>query len=399
MPSFLKNFFETNYFKFYLIFIFIFSVLFLSQKFLYPTDWTTSEWMINYQSGFVRRGLSGELFFRLHQISEIPIRYLIFYFEIFILIVFFTLVYKFFQNVYLNELLIFLFFCPIFLLFPVAENEVLVRKEYLLLSLYIFYLILILNNNNFLYLIILIFLPMMNLVWDGMNFYIYFFIFSFFFKKNLNNKQIIYFFFSFIPYLISLFFVIVAKSDPIGLEKMCISINEECYGGMLFLDKSLPFNIEFMSLRFKVEYLIRWLLLILICFSPILAFSYYDNLKLKIGNIFIKKSLLKLNLFLIFSIFMFMIIGFDWGRWINIGYSFSIFTLFFLIKSNEININKNNLSIFFKNFSIKYNRIFYIIFFIYVFTWNMKAIMTDDIGSFPYYRIITKSIKIISLYI
>ena len=96
---------------------------------------------------------------------------------------------------------------------------------------------------------------------------------------------------------------------------------------------------------------------------------------------------------------MFMIIGFDWGRWINIGYSFSIFTLFFLIKNNEININKNNLSIFFKNFSIKYNRIFYIIFFIYVFTWNMKAIMTDDIGSFPYYRIITKSIKIISLYI
>ena len=399
MPSFLKNFFETNYFKFYLIFIFIFSVLFLSQKFLYPTDWTTSEWLINYQSGFVRRGLSGELFFRLHEISEIPIRYLIFYFEIFVLIVFFALVYKFFQNVYLNELLIFLFFCPIFLLYPVAENEVLVRKEYLLLSLYIFYLILILNNNNFLYLVILIFLPMMNLVWDGMNFYIYFFIFSFFFKKNLNNRQIIYFFFSFLPYLISLYFIIVAKSDPIGLEQMCISINEKCYGAMLFLDKHLPFNIEFMSLRFKIEYLVRYLLLILICFSPILAFSYFDNLKLKIGNIFIKKSLLKLNLFLIFSIFMFMIIGFDWGRWINIGYSFSVFTLFFLIKSKEIKIDKNNLSIFFKNFSIKYNRIFYIIFFIYVFTWNMKAIMTDDIGSFPYYRIITKSIKIISLYI
>ena len=184
MPSFLKNFFETNYFKFYLIFIFIFSVLFLSQKFLYPTDWTTSEWLINYQSGFVRRGLSGELFFRLHEISEIPIRYLIFYFEIFVLIVFFALVYKFFQNVHMNELLIFLFFCPIFLLYPVAENEVLVRKEYLLLSLYIFYLILILNNNNFLYLVILIFLPMMNLVWDGMNFYVYFFIFSFFLKKT-----------------------------------------------------------------------------------------------------------------------------------------------------------------------------------------------------------------------
>ena len=33
------------------------------------------------------------------------------------------------------------------------------------------------------------------------------------------------------------------------------------------------------------------------------------------------------------------------------------------------------------------------IFFIYVFTWNMKATMSDDIGSLPYYRIIIKFVK------
>ena len=59
-----------------------------------------------------------------------------------------------------------------------------------------------------------------------------------------------------------------------------------------------------------------------------------------------------------------------------------LYLRYFFNQKNEININKNNLSIFFKNFSIKYNRIFYIIFFIYVFTWNMKAIMTDDIDHF-----------------
>ena len=77
MEKFLTNFLKTNYFKYYLIFIFIFSVIFLSQKFLYPTDWTTSEWMINYQGGFVRRGLMGEILFNLHKISNIPIRYLV----------------------------------------------------------------------------------------------------------------------------------------------------------------------------------------------------------------------------------------------------------------------------------------------------------------------------------
>ena len=156
MGKFFNNFLRTNYFKFYLIFIFLFSVLFLSQKFLYPTDWTTSEWLINYQGGFVRRGLIGEVLINIHNYSEITLRYLVFYFEILILLIFLFLIFKFFQNVYLNQFLIFLFFCPIFLIYPLAENEVLVRKEYLLLSIYIFYLILLLKNNYSFFLIILI---------------------------------------------------------------------------------------------------------------------------------------------------------------------------------------------------------------------------------------------------
>ena len=180
MGNFFNNFLKTNYFKFYLFFIFLFSVLFLSQKFLYPTDWTTSEWLINYQGGFVRRGLVGEVLLNIHSVSDITLRYLVFYFEILILLIFLFLIFKFFQNVYLNQFLIFLFFCPIFLIYPLAENEVLVRKEYLLLSIYIFYLILLLKNNYSFFLIILIFLPVMNLIWDGMIFYIFFFIFSFF---------------------------------------------------------------------------------------------------------------------------------------------------------------------------------------------------------------------------
>ncbi len=40
-------------------------------------SWPVSEWMINYQGGFVRRGLAGELLYQLYQISPYPIFILI----------------------------------------------------------------------------------------------------------------------------------------------------------------------------------------------------------------------------------------------------------------------------------------------------------------------------------
>ena len=120
MENFFNNFLRTSYFKFYLVFIFLFSVLFLSQKFLYPTDWTTSEWLINYQGGFVRRGFAGEILLNIHNFSDVSLRYLVFYFEILILLIFLFLIFKFFQNVYLNQFLIFLFFCPIFFVWTLS---------------------------------------------------------------------------------------------------------------------------------------------------------------------------------------------------------------------------------------------------------------------------------------
>jgi len=399
MPDLFKNFFKTYYFKIYLFFILFFSILFLSQKFLYPTDWTTSEWLINYQGGFVRRGLTGEMFYQIHEISGLQLRYVVFYFEIILFIFFLFLIYKFLNNVSLNQFTIFLFFSPILLVFPLAENEVLVRKEYLLFCVYIIYLNFLLTNSKLYYLVILLLLPVLNLVWDGMIFYIYFFILSFFFKKNILKKEIIYFLVSYIPYFLSVYLIIITKSNPNGFEQMCLSLNEACFGAMLALDKTLIWNINYVTSRFELNYLIRHTFIILLCFSPILIFSYMDNLKIKIGNMEIKKPFFYINLILIFSIFLFMLIGYDWGRWISIGYFFSTFTFFFLIKNRNIDTEKNYFFLKIENFSKKYPRFFYTMFFFYVFSWNMKAIMTDDIGSVPYYRIIMKGFKIVNLYL
>tara|TARA_B100001057_G_C22627725_1_gene863146 strand:- start:284 stop:874 length:591 start_codon:yes stop_codon:yes gene_type:complete len=196
-----------------------------------------------------------------------------------------------------------------------------------------------------------------------------------------------------------LYFVLIAKSEPAGFEKMCLSIKENCFGAMFALDKTLIWNIEYVTSRFKLEYLLRYLFLIILCFSPIFAYSYFDNLKIRVGNILINKFLIKLNSLLIISILLFMLIGYDWGRWINIGYSFSLLTLFFLIRNSNIEFYNNKISRIFVFLSKSYKKSFYSIFFLYTFSWNMKGIMTDDIGSIPYYRIIVKSLKIITSYI
>ena len=89
-------------------------------------------------------------------------------------------------------------------------------------------------------------------------------------------------------------------------------------------------------------------------------------------------------------------IGYDWGRYLNILYIFSLLTIIFLIKKEIVDVSKNKLNKFLQSLlDKKKNFIFYFIFFSYLFLWNPKAIMTDDIGSLPYIRIIDNIIELI----
>tara|TARA_B100000745_G_C19787404_1_gene258298 strand:- start:116 stop:418 length:303 start_codon:yes stop_codon:yes gene_type:complete len=85
--------------------------------------------------------------------------------------------------------------------------------------------------------------------------------------------------------------------------------------------------------------------------------------------------------------------GYDWGRWINITYTFSILLYLFLLKNNLIT---NDFKYFFKKHKeFLGNRILVsLLFFIFAFGWNPKTVITGDIGSFPWYRIPYKAIKV-----
>ena len=118
-----------NYFFIYLSLLFLFGIFWLHTKHLVGNDSTISEWFINYQGGFTRRGLAGEICFQIAKYFDLSLRFVIFLFQSFIYTIFLVLIYRFFRNMPTNLIIILSILTPIFLLYPVAEVEVLARKE------------------------------------------------------------------------------------------------------------------------------------------------------------------------------------------------------------------------------------------------------------------------------
>ena len=260
------------FFKIYIIAIFFSSILILYHKFLYPTDWTTSEWLINYHGGFVRRGLIGELLLLINQFLNLNPRYLVYIFEVILLAFYYYLIIKFIK-IKFTPILVLIIFSPLSFIYPVAESETLARKETLLFCIYIIFLISLISHNLKLsFFVTIILLPIMNLIWEGTFFYIPFFILTFISQdKKIEFKKLIFFLLSFTPYLFTLYFLFNAKASEEGLLLMCEAIREPCFASMNYLDESLDHNINQLLSSFKIQYLIRHLFIFIICFYAIFS--------------------------------------------------------------------------------------------------------------------------------
>ena len=113
----------------YLSILFLFSIFFLYQKHDVANDSTISEWLINYEGGFTKRGLIGQFSIYLSNFFLIKLRDAILLFQLLVVGTYFFLIYQFLKNILYNKIFILAIFTPIFILYPVAEIEVLARKE------------------------------------------------------------------------------------------------------------------------------------------------------------------------------------------------------------------------------------------------------------------------------
>ena len=113
------------------------AIFYIFQKHTNLVEWNISEWLINYQGGFTRRGLIGEIVFQISTIFNFEPRKIIFLFQILTYTLYFYLQYSLIKDLKKNFLFILAIFSPIFLLYPLAEVEVLARKEIFLFISYI----------------------------------------------------------------------------------------------------------------------------------------------------------------------------------------------------------------------------------------------------------------------
>ena len=125
----------------YLIIIscFIFQVSKFYDFYSEYSAWQYVDWIINYQGGFVRRGLSGEILFKIHTLTNIKLDFLIFLFVT--LIYFFVLIFliKLVKYVEYSQLNTLIFLSPGFFLYPVMNSEVIGRKDILFLFIISFF--------------------------------------------------------------------------------------------------------------------------------------------------------------------------------------------------------------------------------------------------------------------
>ena len=387
-------------FFYYLILLFFFSIIYLYSKHDVANDSTISEWLINYSGGFTKRGLIGQICILIANFLNTNLRDVILIFQILLIGLYFILLFKFINNIKINKVFILSIFTPIFILYPVAEIEVLARKEVFIFALFLLHTLISSLNNNFIRLSKLVILPLSVLIWEPVVFFLPLWIFIDFvnFKTKNYEKNFFSEIFFYFPAILIAFIFIINPLTPEEHSQMAQVLskefNEVCYMSCALLnDKSTIYQqFEANFGKYSLEVFIRYFLIILIGFGPLFILIYYSKLKSK-KIIFLKKfNLLSLFLFLLSPVLLLFAMGYDWGRWVNISYVMTLITFFYLYKNNFIILDTKQLNL--NRLNLLKPKYFIYIFIIYAFTWNPKTVITGDVASFPLYRIIYKFIKI-----
>ena len=385
----------------YLSILFLFSVFFLFQKHEVANDSTISEWLINYEGGFTKRGLIGQCAIYLSKLLAINLRDTIFILQTLLVGIYFFLIFHFLKNILYNKVFIFAIFTPIFILYPIAEIEVLARKELFIFIYILIYTFIPIRKKEYKFYYKFFLFPITILIWEPIIFFILFFLFLDLIENNITRINKLFFFqiFSYTPSVLLAFYIALNPISEESHNLMAISLlenyNEHCYMSCALLKTKSSIYEQFQGNfgKYSIEIFVRYILIVIIGFGPLFILLF--NSKLKKNILFLNKFNNLLFPYLIFlsPVILLFAMGYDWGRWVNISYVFSIISFIYIYKYNLITLSEKFLNNkLLKNLKKK---LFIFFFIFYCFGWNPKTAITGDVASFPGYRIPYKALKII----
>ena len=300
-----------------LIFSFFYLVLSYQKRMESGGDpWSTGDWLINYEGGFVRRGLIGQIIFYIHDISGLGILKITFIFQLFFLACFFIL-YGFAYCISKQKIVVLcLFFSPTMLLFYPLNTFGSFRKEIIGFTILLFAVIASMQTSfrNTLLVIINVFYFIFVFSWEaGIVFLIPTMYLLYENIPEVKVKKSIQRYLFYLPAITSFFAFCLSlyfhgnRENIIGI---CSSLqNAElqsyiCNGAIVTLDISFRDSLDNLLVLFKVyDY---WIHIIILSLSFV-VFLFITKVQ-KLFCIFLT----------VIPCLLLFVVGWDYGRWTNI---------------------------------------------------------------------------------
>ena len=146
---------KLDLFNRYLLIKIFFSLIFLNYFYfssritLRENAWITGDWLINYDGGLLRRGLSGEIILLLSNLKFINIYYLIIFIQSSLFFIFLFFLWKLISKKEVSLIFLFLIFSPVTIAFSFYDPLVVGRKEVIFFASYTLYVLYFLKNKNY----------------------------------------------------------------------------------------------------------------------------------------------------------------------------------------------------------------------------------------------------------
>ena len=380
--------------KYYFIFLSFISLYYLAVVNANSTYNAMSEWVINYQGGFVRRGLFGEIIFQISNFLNLNLRFSFLVFQSFLYLIFYYLIYDLLKKIKPNYFVLLAIFSPIFIFFPISELEAIGRKEILMfiilivsINLYFKY-----NKNDLLILFLSIAFPIIVLTHESSIFYSFFFLsLVLITKRKINFSYLSKLFVFSLPTLISIYVIYFFPHTPEDTARMCEeleNIGETCGLAAVFISKGIGTHMA--EIGWQKNHVLRYIFIFFVGFFALIYLSTKSKFNDQLINpYFLQIPFICHFLILILPTLLMFIIAVDSGRWTHMSYSMSFIYYFGLLKNKAIILNNKIFTLQITNKKIR-NFLYSLLFIIICLSWNPKAVYHEDLGSFPLYRAIEK---------
>ena len=349
------------------------------------------DWLINYQAGFVRRGLTGQLIIALSDLIHLKMNMVVFAIQLLFYLAYSVILYFLIYKKEITGWFLVLLLSPVTLLFPILGAAG--RKEMILFFLFGLYIICLDRNRLKSTAVLLLFslaLMVATLIHELTFFYIPYFILAAYFKSKIDNK----------PFQLSKAALIAI--GPLVAVAAIFLFGKNIDGAAIcngLMQRGLPdtickgvlswpadFNI--FSYALSNSYLFTYPVALILGLIPFIYFYKTTNPQ----QITWKTFCFTFFFSLLFSLPLF-VLAIDWGRWINIHFIMFLFssTLFLNNKSADFGIKPFAFPALLKATTPLSKQLNTVLFFVliigYTTFWGMKCFGTFSVFSLDFYKV------------